>query len=362
VKLNLRLTQPARITGSCGAAAIGRPNAHIELTSADFLEGVIGRPHERIVLPSVDPVEGATGSLSFEPRADSLGIQMVAAADPDHDRAESNAVASRFAFLFFHAGRPRSQTTHFIVQSARQCTEPTSFSIVTPSVPTGWSVVVSPQVVNLNPGGRADVAVTVRPPATAVPGAGVEIGVDVVQTEATATQTEATITQTGGAAIGQDDGNAVADTEQKTVVGSMQVLARVVGPSARAELSCPAEPRAGHALDISGRLLPAVQNATVLLEYTTSRVPWADHHAGATETRYVTTDSNGVFSDRFVPSNRGIWRVQAFWPGDAAHAPTESNRCLAVFRHRRWGDDAAEVQPPASARRAATVRGSAEPR
>ena len=266
MKLNLRLTQPARITGSCGAAAIGRPNAQIELTSADFLAGAIGWPHARIVLPSVDPVEGATGSLSFEPRADSLGIQMVAAADPDHDRAESNAVASRFAFLFFRAGRPRTQTTHFIVQSTRQCTEPTSFSILTPSVPTGWSVVVSPQVVSLKPGETADVAVTVRPPAAALPGAGVEIGVDVVQVEGMATETEVT-------AIGQNDGNAVADTEQRTVVGSMQVLARVVGPGARAELSCPAEPRAGHALVVTGRLLPAVQNATVLLEYATSRAP-----------------------------------------------------------------------------------------
>jgi hypothetical protein len=308
VKLNLRLTQPARITGSCGAANIGRPNA-------------------QILIPSVDPLEGANGSLSFEPRADSLGIQMVAAADLDQGRAESNAVASRFAFLFFRAGRPRTQTTHFIVQSTRWCAEPTSFSIVTPGVPAGWSVAVSPQVLNLNPGETAEVVVAVTPPASARPGAGVEIGVDVLQAEATATPTEATAID--------EDGSSVADMEQQTVVGSMQVLARVVGLDARAELSCPAVPLQGHALDLSGRLVPPVQDATVLLEYTKNRGVAADHYREATETRYVTTDSNGVFSDRFLPPGRGMWRVQAFWPGDLAHAPTESNQCRAVFAHRR---------------------------
>jgi hypothetical protein len=301
VALDLSLTQPARITSACGSSTPDRPSA-------------------RVALPSVDPVEGALGSVNLRARAGSLGIQMVSPGNPDRDRAESNAVASRFAFQFFRAGRPRAQATRFTLQADPECTEPTSFSMVTPDVPAGWSVVVTPQVATLAPGDARDVAVTVTPPATALPGEGVEIPVDVLQARPAEPMPV------------DEDGHAVADIQQPVVVGSMQVLARVVGRDVRVELSCPAEPRAGAALDLSGRLVPAIPEATVLLEYA-ARHGAARDDAAATEVRFVTTDANGTFVDRFSPGH-GKWRVQAFWPGDARHAPAESNRCRVVPARR----------------------------
>jgi hypothetical protein len=307
VTLRVKTTQPARVTSTCGSTALHGPSTLISL-------------------PQVDPGEGTAGHFSFRPRAESLGIQMVAPADPEHDRAASNNVASRFAFLFFREGRPRPQTTHFTLHSAARCTGPTSFSIVTPDVPPGWSVVVSPQVVTLSPREAADIEVAVTPPATATAGAAVEIAVDVRQTEATP--------------AAESGGLSVADTEQRAVVGSMQVLARVVGRDARVELSCPLArsgglARGGGARDVFGRIVPAVQDATVLLEYTTSHGSSYGGPKAATETRFATTDSNGVFHDRFPTGHSRMWRVQAFWPGDSAHAPAESNRCLTAFAPRK---------------------------
>jgi hypothetical protein len=54
--------------------------------------------------------------------------------------------------------------------------------------------------------------------------------------------------------------------------------------------------------------------------------------SGASETRFATTEMDGSFGDSFVPGEPGPWRIQAFWPGDAMHAPAESAQCRVPAR------------------------------
>ena len=95
----------------------------------------------------------------------------------------------------------------------------------------------------------------------------------------------------------------------------MHVSARVVGEPAMVNLTCAAAAAGG--VSVSGNVAPAAPNSTVLLEYAS---------LGAATTRLVTTDGAGAFTDSFAPRRRH-GHVQAFWPGDATHAPAPSSRC-----------------------------------
>ena len=283
-KLSVSITQPALFRSSCGT-----------FTDADARE---------IPLPPVDPARGATEMLGFKPSPGSLGIQMFAPADPGTGREASDAVASRLAFQFFRAGARRGKRTHFTLQANDGCEGETLFHVSPSFVPEGWKVAVSPDVIAIAPGAQADVAVTVTPPAGAQPGQNAEIGIDVLQAE--------DAPRPGPADQPQDP----VLHQHLESVGLMQVSARVVGEPAAVNLTCAAAP-AGGGVSVSGNIAPAAPNSTVMLEYTSF---------GAAETRFATADATGAFTDSFAPKRRH-GHVQAFWPGDAAHAPAQSSRC-----------------------------------
>ena len=283
-RLSVSITQPALFTSSCG-------------TFTD--------PSARdISLPPVDPAKGASAMVNFEPRRGSLGIQMFAPADPSTGRDASDVVSSRLAFQFFQAGKLSRQRTHFTIRANDGCEGETLFHVSPSFVPEGWKVTVSPEIIAIAPGLQTDVAVTVTPPAGAQPGQNAEIGIDVLQAEdaprpGPADQPEDPVLQ-----------------QHLESVGLMQVSARVVGEPATVDLTCAAAPAGG--VSVSGNIAPAVPNRTVMLEYTS--------FGAAPKTRFVTTDAAGAFSDGFTPSRRH-GHVQAFWPGDATHAPAQSSRC-----------------------------------
>jgi M6 family metalloprotease-like protein len=283
VKLNVSITQPALLTSNCGSFT--DPKA------------------QEVLLRRVDPLTGGSSTLDFRPHpSDSLGVQMYAPADPAAGRDASNTVATRIAFDFFDA-KSGAQQTRFTLSANRGCGEETTFHISPAVVPPGWEVSVRPEIVALAPGTRTDVVVTVAPPAGALPGENGEIQIDVSEVEDTSRPTL------------PDRPLDPLLLKHIDPVGSLQISGRVVGDPALVNLSCTGSGGRGGPVSISGRIVPPVSGATVLLEY---------RSLGATQTRFVATDAAGVFQDSFA-SGRG--HVQAFWPGDATHAPAESKVC-----------------------------------
>ena len=296
VTLNVGITQPALITSDCG-------------TPPDISTG-------QIALPPVDPVEGATGSWDFVPRPGSLGVQMVSPADPASDPAESNVTTSGLAFEFFRAGARRTRVTHFVLQANPGCDDQTLFTLLPGEIPDGWSVSVSPRVVSLAPGEKVDVAVRLRSPDSALPGENAEVSIHVHETTPSPTRPE-------DPALPIDSRLAA----REEFIGAIRILARVVGDDAAVSLACPHPPPSGKSLSVSGRIDPAIANGTVMLEYKSPHT---------TVTRFATTEADGAFDDRFTPGGRGPWHVQAFWPGDAMHAPAQSTPCgIQTGRQRK---------------------------
>ena len=289
--LDVSITQPALFSSECGSPRLGRVR--------------------QAKLSPIDPVEGGSASLDFEPRRGSVGVQMVAPADAASGRDASNVVASRFAYQFFRAGSPRPHVTHFALSANDGCNGETVFRVTPAVVPEGWRVSVSPEIVALMPGEETDVTVVVRPPHGAQPGATADIGIAVQETVDTPSL------------LPTDDPDHPVDQsllKHSELLGWMEVFAKVVGEAATVDLTCgpPGRPaRPGEPISVSGNVVPAVADSSVMLEYTWSH---------GTRTRFVTTDAAGAFSDGFTPSGRH-GHVQAFWPGDATHAPAQSRRC-----------------------------------
>ncbi len=283
VKLAVSITQPALLTSNCGS--------HTDAKA------------QEVLLRQVDPLTGGTSTLDFRPHpSDSLGVQMYAPADPTTGRDASNTVATQIAFDFFDVGS-RAQRTRFTLSANRSCGEETTFHISPAVVPPGWVVSVQPEVVTLAPGTRTDVVVTVAPPAGALPGENGEIQIDVSEVEDTSRPTL------------PDRPLDPLLLKHIHPVGSLQISGRVVGDPALVNLSCAGPSGRGGPVAVSGRIVPPVSGATVLLEYSS---------LGATQTRFVATDADGAFQDSFT-AGRG--QVQAFWPGDPTHAPAESKVC-----------------------------------
>jgi hypothetical protein len=72
----------------------------------------------------------------------------------------------------------------------------------------------------------------------------------------------------------------------------------------------------GRNVTVQGTLSPAVGATTVTLTYRNPN--------GTVHTRSLTTLTNGTFHDSFPVPTVGAWTVQASWPGDATHNPSNS--------------------------------------
>ena len=285
VKLSVSITQPALFSSDCGTFT--DPNA------------------QEVSLPAVDPAAGAVAMTGFKARPGSLGVRMYSPADPAGGGEASNVVASRRAFLFFTAGQASRRRTHFTVQANEGCAAETTFHVAPDTVPPGWKVSVSPEVIAIAPGAQAEVAVTVTPPPGAAPGENAEIGIKVLEAEETPS---------------------IAPTDQPVEpimlqhldsIGTMEVSARVVGDPAAVNLACGAAP-AGGTIAVSGNIAPLAPDSSLLVELTSF---------GANQTHLLTTGADGSFTDTFTRGRARHGHVQAFWPGDATHAPVASTRC-----------------------------------
>ena len=74
--------------------------------------------------------------------------------------------------------------------------------------------------------------------------------------------------------------------------------------------------RRGDAIPVSGQISPTVSGASINLIYT--------RPDGTEFTRPITADSNGAFSDQYVPDKVGGWSVRAEYSGDNAHKASKS--------------------------------------
>jgi M6 family metalloprotease-like protein len=291
--LDVSITEPALFSSECGSPRRGEIR--------------------QVELGPIDPVEGGYASLAFQPRRGSLGIQLVAPADPASGRDASNVVGSRFAYKFFPAGNATPQQTRFALLANDDCEHKASFQVTPAVVPAGWNVTVQPEIATLAPGRKKFVTVVVWPPSGAQPGANADIGIAVAETVDTHSP------------LPTDDPDHPVDSgllKHTELVGWMEVFAKVVGEPARVELACgtagrPRRP--GEPISVSGSVIPPAASTRVMVEYTSPH---------GRETHFATTDAAGRFTDSFAPDSTGGTRVQAFWPGDATHAPAQSRRCV----------------------------------
>jgi len=75
--------------------------------------------------------------------------------------------------------------------------------------------------------------------------------------------------------------------------------------------------RRGDAIPVSGQISPTVSGASINLIYT--------RPDGTEFTRSITADSNGAFSDQYVPDKVGGWGVRAEYSGDNARKASKSS-------------------------------------
>jgi len=120
------------------------------------------------------------------------------------------------------------------------------------------------------------------------------------------------------------------DTYTPSVAGSWSVSSSWQGNSAYAgasstptaflvseiatNLSCfvsPSDSAIGGDITVSGAVNPPMSGIDVTLNYTGPN--------GTTQTRTVTTSSNGSYSESYVPEATGSWSVTASWGGDPQH-------------------------------------------
>jgi hypothetical protein len=71
------------------------------------------------------------------------------------------------------------------------------------------------------------------------------------------------------------------------------------------------------AIIVSGAINPALEDKTVTLIYMKPD--------SSTVTRTVTTDSEGSYSDSYIPNVDGSWSVRASWDGDSTHEGSSSS-------------------------------------
>lgn len=295
VTLNVEVTQPALVTSECGTP----PSALVH----------------QVVLPIVAPIEGGVGTVSFVPRRGSVGFRVIAPAEPASAGASGSVATSRLAFEYFSPGAPQTQWTRFRLKTNAGCSDRTTFTVLPRDVPDGWALSVSPRFVSLAPGESADIAAALSAPPGAHAGDHAEIAIDVQTAEPSD--------------LALDPGVPI-DTHlsvHEHSIGAIQLMAKVVDEGATVRLRCARSTRAESSLSVVGQIVPPTPDANVMLEY---------RSRNDTETRFVSTDANGVFRDSVAPYGQELQRVQAFWPGDAIHAPAQSTVC------RLAGDDHAD--------------------
>ena len=102
----------------------------------------------------------------------------------------------------------------------------------------------------------------------------------------------------------------------------------------KTEINCEVSPKMiliGGSVTASGSITPPISGSSILLEYTLyyqdSTYNWEGF---VTVTHTATTLSDGSFTDLFIPSEEGRWRVNASWTGDLEHMSCESQVDFAV--------------------------------
>jgi len=107
-------------------------------------------------------------------------------------------------------------------------------------------------------------------------------------------------------------GNSQGTTRKSTMTLTIQPL------TTQLSLSLPlTNIREGDAIPVSGRISPTVSGASINLIYT--------RPDGTEFTRPIKADSNGAFSDQYVPDKVGGWGVRAEYSGDNARKASKSS-------------------------------------
>ncbi len=284
VRLDVGVSEPALITDACG----GDPTFAPLVGSA--------------ILPSVNP-GSSIGAVRWTPSAGQAVTIQALAHGPDEPTA--GRATTTFAFQFHHAGLlEEAARTLFMVGADAGCPSPRSFVISPAFVPPGWQVQVEPKTVTVGPGQQELVTIVVRPPLSAEAGRSVEIPVGVLGSKKLA-------------ALGIDPAVATSmhTDEHPALIGSLTVLARVVGPPSTVSLGYPSVSLANTAFAVSGTISPAGASSSGMIEYLSP--------SGQKTTHVVRTGPTG-FTDSLTPNELGPWTIRARWNGDAAHEPAES--------------------------------------
>jgi hypothetical protein len=215
-----------------------------------------------------------------------VGIELTA-----HSAIDDVGTASRFAFARFaaNAGGERRRV-RFVVAQSTQCPGPSTLSMEVGPTPPGWSAIVTPQIVTLNPGQRSVVTVMVMPPVGAAVGTHAVIPVTVAYPMVMSNRVP------GLAVVGANAATTAGAFSQlyspgihMIGVGALTVLGRVTGGPGALRLASMASVPAGR-----GR-----------------------SHTDGDEARNS--------EDLATPFSAASYAtVQAHWAGDNAHDPTDS--------------------------------------
>jgi hypothetical protein len=233
-----------------------------------------------------------------------LDAQIAIRLHPARRQMAAVAETARNAFAFqYHRANDRHRNairSKLWLSAPAGCREPQSFSVAAAAVPRGWQVSISAPHVVVAPGERKAVDVAVLPPPSARWGTQAQIPIDVLQ-------------------LGKLDGEpgqfprAPDRATHYKVVGGLSILASIVLP-AHIRVSCT---RRGGV--ILGQVVPRNASGDIVFEV---RAP-----SGTISFRRVRIRSDGRFAVPLIVTAPGRWRIQAWWRGDARHAPAESMPC-----------------------------------
>ncbi|MEI8336899.1 MAG: hypothetical protein WCG37_08525 [Actinomycetes bacterium] len=196
----------------------------------------------------------------------------------------------------------------FSVALGASCPRASTFYLDPPQG-TSWGIKVTPRLVTLQPGGSAQIKVTIKAPpvgATGAPPVSEDLPILVHN-------------------IMFPDGTLPCDSAlffactqgHDWPLGTMNVLARPNLGLAHAALACPTS------LHVGG---------SASLEVTSDQTDGSamfEVNDGTGEQPILGSPSStpGIWSTNLTPDHVGIWRVRARWNGDATHAPAQTNRC-----------------------------------
>jgi hypothetical protein len=114
---------------------------------------------------------------------------------------------------------------------------------------------------------------------------------------------------------GQTQGSNITVTKPVAVV--IAFSAQQKAPSSISFEVTPSSTLSGYPITISGSISAGSNSSIIALSYSTDKVNWSPVAS-------VPTRQGGVFSYVWTPNTPGSYMVQAYWQGDADHAPTSA--------------------------------------